>query len=43
VFIHGELWNARAQKSIDENTKVRVIKVINLLLEVEPVEETASV
>jgi membrane-bound ClpP family serine protease len=37
------LWNARAQKSIDENTKVRVIKVINLLLEVEPVEETASV
>jgi membrane-bound serine protease (ClpP class) len=43
VFIHGELWNARAQKAIDENTKVRVIKVINLLLEVEPVEETASV
>ncbi len=43
VFIHGELWNARAQKTIDENTKVRVIKVINLLLEVEPVEETAIV
>lgn len=43
VFIHGELWNARAQKAIDENTKVRVIKVINLLLEVEPVDETASV
>jgi membrane-bound serine protease (ClpP class) len=42
VFIHGELWNARAQKAINENTQVRVIKVINLLLEVEPIEETAS-
>ncbi len=42
VFIHGELWNARAQKAIHENTQVRVIKVINLLLEVEPVEETGS-
>jgi membrane-bound serine protease (ClpP class) len=42
VFIHGELWNARAQKAINENTQVRVIKVINLLLEVEPIEETGS-
>lgn len=39
VFVHGELWNARAQKEIDENVKVRVVNVENLILEVEPQDE----
>jgi len=43
VFVHGELWNARARQAIDEDVKVRVVEVVNLVLEVEPVDETASV
>jgi membrane-bound serine protease (ClpP class) len=39
VFVHGELWNARAQKTIDENTKVRVVNVENLMLEVEALDD----
>jgi membrane-bound serine protease (ClpP class) len=39
VFVHGELWNAKAQKTIDENTKVRVVNVVNLMLEVEALDE----
>ncbi len=39
VFVHGELWNARAQEPLDENVKVRVVKVVNLILEVESVDE----
>ena len=35
VFIHGELWNARAKEPLDEDAKVRVVKVVNLILEVE--------
>ena len=42
VFIHGELWNAKAQEEIDENTKVRVVNVVNLMLEVEPAEEPSG-
>jgi membrane-bound serine protease (ClpP class) len=42
VFVHGELWNARAQEQIDENRKVRVINVVNLMLEVEPADESSS-
>ena len=42
VFIHGELWNAKAQEEIGENTKVRVVNVVNLMLEVEPAEEPSS-
>lgn len=41
VFVHGELWNARARESLDENTKVRVVKVVNLTLEVEPADEAS--
>ena len=41
VFVHGELWNARAKEALDENAKVRVVKVVNLILEVESVDETA--
>ena len=39
VFVHGELWNARAKEPLDENVKVRVVKVVNLILEVEAVDE----
>jgi membrane-bound serine protease (ClpP class) len=42
VFVHGELWNARAGQTLDENTKVRVVNVVNLVLEVEPVDELSS-
>jgi membrane-bound serine protease (ClpP class) len=39
VFVHGELWNARAEKTIDENTKVRIVNVENLMLEVEMLDD----
>lgn len=39
VFIHGELWNARAKEPLDENVKVRVVKVVNLILEVESADD----
>jgi len=39
VFVHGELWNARAKEPLGENAKVRVVKVVNLMLEVEAVDE----
>jgi membrane-bound serine protease (ClpP class) len=42
VFVHGELWNARAEAPLDEGVKVRVLKVVNLTLEVEPAEEHAA-
>ena len=41
VFVHGELWNARAKEPLDEDAKVRVVKVVNLILEVESVDKTA--
>jgi len=41
VFVHGELWNARAKQPLDQNVKVRVVKVENLFLEVEWVDEGA--
>jgi membrane-bound serine protease (ClpP class) len=42
VFVHGELWNARSQKAIDENCKVRVTNVVNLMLEVELANESSN-
>jgi membrane-bound serine protease (ClpP class) len=39
VFVHGELWNAKAEKTIDENTKVRIVNVENLMLEVETLDD----
>lgn len=38
VFVHGELWKAISKDPVGKGTKVRVIKVENLVLEVEPVE-----
>ena len=35
VFVHGELWNARSKEPLDEDARVRVVKVVNLILEVE--------
>jgi membrane-bound serine protease (ClpP class) len=39
VFVHGELWNARAKDPIDKDAKVRIVQVVNLTLEVEPVDQ----
>jgi membrane-bound serine protease (ClpP class) len=36
VFVHGEIWNATASQAVEEGAKVRVVKVDNLRLEVEP-------
>ncbi len=42
VFVHGELWNARAKTSIDKDAKVRIVQVINLVLEVESAENNTT-
>jgi len=42
VFVHGELWNARASAPLDEDAKVRVVNVVNLILEVESVDESTA-
>ena len=39
VFVHGELWNATSNNLIKKGIKVRVIKVVNLALDVEPVDK----
>ncbi len=36
ILIHGELWNATAKEPISEGTRVRVLNLENLVLEVEP-------
>jgi len=38
VFVHGELWKAISKNPIEKGTKVRVIRVENLVLEVEPID-----
>jgi membrane-bound serine protease (ClpP class) len=40
VFVHGELWKATSKDPIETGVKVRVVKIINLVLEVEPVERS---
>jgi len=35
VFVHGELWNATSKDMIEQGRKVRVVKVVGLVLEVE--------
>jgi membrane-bound serine protease (ClpP class) len=42
VFVHGELWNARSKEPLDEDVKVRVVKVVNLMLEVESADESPA-
>jgi membrane-bound serine protease (ClpP class) len=41
VFVHGELWHARAKEPLDENVKVRVVNVENLVLQVESIDDSA--
>ena len=36
VFVHGELWNARAGSAVAAGRKVRVVSVDGMSLEVEP-------
>jgi membrane-bound serine protease (ClpP class) len=36
VFVHGELWEARARQPIAKGTRVRVREVEGLTLTVEP-------
>ena len=38
VFVHGELWQAISKDPIETGAKVRVMNVVNLVLEVEVVE-----
>ncbi|TES89596.1 MAG: nodulation protein NfeD [Desulfobacteraceae bacterium] len=40
VFVHGELWKATSKDPIEAGVRVRVVKIINLVLEVEPVERS---
>jgi membrane-bound serine protease (ClpP class) len=42
VFVHGELWKARAKSPIDKDAKVRIVQVVNLILEVESVDQDAA-
>lgn len=39
VFVHGELWKARAEKTIGSDRKVKVVGLENLVLTVEEVNE----
>lgn len=39
VFVHGELWKASSKDPIQEGAKVRVVKVENLILEVESIDK----
>jgi len=39
VFVHGEIWNAVCNKSLDRGQKIRVTGINNLLLYIEPKEE----
>ena len=41
VFIHGELWRAKAKKALEVETKVRVTEVNGMLLTVEPLASEA--
>jgi membrane-bound serine protease (ClpP class) len=40
VFVHGELWRAISNDPIQTGARVRVVKIVNLVLEVEPVERS---
>jgi membrane-bound serine protease (ClpP class) len=43
IRIHGELWRAIAKDSVQEGSKVRVLRINGLKLEVEPVAQGAAV
>jgi len=39
VQVHGELWKARSASPLGIGAKVRVVKVKDLVIEVEPLED----
>ena len=39
VFVHGELWKARSKIPLSEGTKVKIVKIDNLVLEVKRLDE----
>jgi membrane-bound serine protease (ClpP class) len=39
IFVHGEIWNAMSKTPVETGARVKVVKVENLLLEVEPIEQ----
>jgi membrane-bound serine protease (ClpP class) len=41
VFVHGELWDARAEQAIPQGAPVRVRKIEGLTLIVEPVDKSS--
>lgn len=42
VLIHGELWQAVSKQTLVEGTKVKAVGIRNLVLEVEPLDETEA-
>jgi membrane-bound serine protease (ClpP class) len=42
VFVHGELWIATSKVPLAEDTKVRVVNVVNLVIEVESINENGQ-
>jgi membrane-bound serine protease (ClpP class) len=40
VFVHGELWKATSKIPIQSGARVRVVNIVNLVLEVEPSERS---
>jgi membrane-bound serine protease (ClpP class) len=39
VFVHGELWNAYADETIEEGEKIQVLKAEGLQLKVEKLKK----
>jgi len=39
VLVHGEMWKAISKVTIEKGTRVRVVRVERLVLEVEPLEQ----
>jgi membrane-bound serine protease (ClpP class) len=35
VFVHGELWNAYTNETIEEGEKIQIVKAEGLILKVE--------
>src|SRR5215471_14624100 len=42
VLVHGEYWNASSKRPIPAGTRVRVVRVQGLKIEVEPIDTTAA-
>jgi membrane-bound serine protease (ClpP class) len=42
VFVHGEYWNARSSAPVAGGSRVRVVRVEGLKLEVEPADADPS-